>query len=121
MRQSRSILKGSEPMTMRSHTSSIMPATVSGWNGTEYTSPMPSTPLSVISFTNTKYWPPKCGGGLPTTKVFTSVIFMRVLSPNSPSPRTGRQLEPNGHQCQAECALAEQCQGIAVGILEVRQ
>src|SRR5579883_3303950 len=36
---------------------------------------MPSTPSSVVSLANTKYRPPLCGGGLPTTKVRMSRSF----------------------------------------------
>jgi hypothetical protein len=60
------------------NTSSIMEAMACGPNVAAYTSPTPSIPQVVVSFKNTKYRPPKLGGGLLTTNTLTLSSFMNL-------------------------------------------
>src|SRR5262245_29263926 len=43
-------------------------------------------PSSVVSFRKIQLKPPKCGGGLPTTKVWSRSIFMSACAPLRQQP-----------------------------------
>src|SRR4051794_14016942 len=77
---------------------------------------MPSMPLSVTSFRKMKYRPPKPGGGLPTMKVLSSLIFMisPLVFPAEDGMRRGKSetdrcVRPLLHQSAATGRPAKRC------------